>query len=178
VLAILSLAVYFLFFHNITVHPAVEKKQMQALALTKQQYPLDTFKSDGCSGNISTGWRKAITELSNLSPSVADNYSNMQTIPFESACIAHDQVYHEGDGGYVARLEADNALRAAIINYAIEHTAEIQSRTGIQLPEEVIFLYEIIAETVYRGVRLGGAPCTGMPYAWGFGYNQGNCVPL
>ena len=41
--------------------------------------------------------------------------------------------------------------------------------------EQVIFMYEFIAESVYRGVRLGGAPCTGMSYAWGFGYNNGTC---
>ena len=148
---------------------------MEALELTKQKHTLDSFSSDGCSGNVSNLWKSAVTALSDQSPTFSEKYSTAQDIPFESACVTHDKTYHQGEGGYVARLRADNDLRTAILNYGISNSEDIKTRTGIDSTEQVIFMYEVIAESVYRGVRLGGAPCTGMSYAWGFGYNNGFC---
>ena len=66
-------------------------------------------------------------------------------------------------------------LRQEILVYAIDNTDEIRKRTGIENDETALLLYESIAEMVYRGVRLGGAPCTGELYAWGYGYGDGVC---
>ena len=137
---------------------------------------LSTFKSDGCSGNISNGWSTTVGKLSKIFSSFENQYKDAQNIPFEEACVIHDQSYHAGDGGYVARLKADNALRKAIIDYGMSHTEEIKERTGLSADESAIYMYEVVAESVYRGVRLGGAPCTGTTYAWGFGYNNGSCI--
>ena len=175
ILFVAGVVAYFSFFHTLTVSPVAEARQMQSLAAAKVQYELSPFVSDGCSGNVSAAWTSTITKLSDLSDSFEKKYADTAHIPFEAACIEHDRAYHRGEGGYTARLQADNALRAAIITYGIEHTNEIQSRTGLNSPEEAIFWYELIAEAVYRGVRLGGAPCTGMPYAWGYGYHNGAC---
>ncbi len=166
---------YFQFFHTVTINPATEAEQMNDLELVKEKSSLDPFVSDGCSGNVSNLWKSAITTLSGQSTTFSEKYSMAQNIPFEAACVAHDEIYHRGEGGYVERLKADNDLRAAIIDYGINNSEEIKTRTGINSTEQVIFMYEFIAETVYRGVRFGGAPCTGMPYAWGFGYNNGSC---
>jgi len=149
---------------------------MQRLEATKQITNLQPFVSDGCSANISQSWRVGVQQLSNYSESFADAYADTVTIPFERACIEHDRAYHLGNGGYSGRLEADNRLRSAIISYGITNTESIQSRTNLSTQEEAIYLYEVLAEAVYRGVRLGGAPCTGQAYAWGFGYENGNCV--
>lgn len=99
-----------------------------------------------------------------------------KNIPFESACVEHDYLYYKGEGGYEARLMVDNKLRSDIINYAISNWQEITEKTPLKTKEEVIFAFEKIAEMIYRGVRIGGSPCTGQPYAWGFGYNSGVCV--
>jgi len=167
--------IYFHFFHSVTISPAVEAEQMKALEITKQMYDLEPFRSDGCSGNVSNLWKSAVTTLSTQSPEFSEKYSATQDIPFEAACIAHDKLYHKGTGGYVGRLRADNDLRTAILDYATTNSEDIKVRTGFSSTEQVIYMYEFIAESVYRGVRLGGAPCTGMSYAWGFGYNNGSC---
>jgi hypothetical protein len=167
--------VYLLFFQQVVIGPLGERNANSQLEEAKQMYPLSSFESDGCSGNVSRGWQTAVGEISKIFPNFADRYDGIQRIPFESACVLHDEAYHQGVGGYTARLTADNALRTAILSYGIENTQEIQARMQLATPEEATFMYEIIAETVYRGVRVGGAACTGMPYAWGFGYNNGTC---
>lgn len=125
---------------------------------------------------MSNNWRLAIKEISTHFDSFAAAYTDVATIPFESDCLEHDRVYHQGVGGYAGRLAADNQLRTAILTYSTHNTALIQARTGLNTPAEAIYLYELVAEVVYRGARLGGAPCTGEPYAWGFGYGDGECV--
>lgn len=167
---------YFLLFRTATLGPIAEKKRMAQLEAAKPHYELKAFESDGCSFNISQGWSTSVKGLSKISPAIAERYANAENIPFEEACIQHDKIYHKGEGGYGRRLQADNALRAEIISYGINNTEEIKRRTNLSTNEEAIFLYETIAEAVYYAVRVGGAPCTGMPYAWGFGYGSGVCT--
>lgn len=175
VLLVICVFAYAKFSPTITINPISEAKQMEQLERTKGAHVRSEFESDGCSGNISTSWTNVISELNERFPSFKENYPNPETLPFEPACVTHDQTYHQGDGGYIGRLRADNKLREDIIIYGIENTEILKKSTGLKTDEEVIFIYEKIAEIVYRGVRLGGAPCTGMPYAWGYGYNNGTC---
>lgn len=174
-IVLLGIGSYFAFFRTVVVNPVTEGLQMKQLAEAKEHYPIDAFISDGCSGNASRGWSVAVEELSKISPRFDGLYADTKNIPFEYACIAHDESYHVGEGGYAARLLADHTLRSDIIFYGITNTEKIKERTGLRTDEEAMFLYEVVAETVYRSVRLGGAPCTGTPYAWGFGYNSGVC---
>lgn len=167
---------YEMFFKTLTIHPLDERQKMMRLQQTKERYALDTFKSDGCSGAVSDAWRLAARELPDTFPKLAGNYAEVDEPPFEYACIAHDRIYHKGEGGYVGRLKADNALREEILTYSMSHLEDIKERTGLEHDESALFLYEIIAEAVYRGVRIGGAPCTGQQYAWGYGYNSGVCI--
>jgi hypothetical protein len=171
-------AIYLVFFRTLTLNPATEARAMERLEQAKQTATLQPFVSDGCSANVSKNWQIVVQEISDHSESFASTYNEMQTIPFQPACIKHDRAYHNGVGGYIGRLEADNQLRSDIIAYGIANTESIRSRTNLNTDEEAIFLYELMAEAVYRSVRLGGAPCTGEPYAWGFGYNNGNCSTL
>jgi hypothetical protein len=174
-LAITALVVYLVFFRTLTLSPVTEANRMQQLEQAKTTHQLAPFASDGCSGNVSKNWRVVVEQMSETSRSFAEAYQGAQNIPFEYACVKHDQAYHTGDGGYVGRLQADIQLRSEIISYGIENAATVQSRAGLNTPEEAIFLYELLTEAVYRGVRLGGAPCTGEPYAWGYGYGGGKC---
>ena len=175
---LLSTVVYVLFFRSITITPQAEAKLMAELELTKESYQLAAFESDGCSGGISDNWQAAIESFSKLSDTFEAEYADLVAVPFESACIEHDRLYHAGIGGYAGRLEADNQLRMAVIAYGVTNASSVQQRTGLATAEQAIFLYELIAEVVYRGVRLGGAPCTEETYAWGYGYNRGACLKL
>ncbi len=160
---------------NVVNSPKDELAGMLQLENAKNNRSLSEFKSDGCSGNISKNWKASIISLSKIFPQFSERYQEAQNIPFEYACVKHDKQYHLGEGGYVARLKADNALRNEIITYAITNVAQIKNRTNLKTDEEAIFLYETIAEAVYLGVRSGGKPCTKMPYSWGFGYDDGSC---
>lgn len=174
---LLVFGIIFLIFraNSLNINPVSEKALMEQLEETKQKSSLVEFTSDGCSADISKNWTLVVEKLSDLSGDFADKYTSAEYIPFESACIEHDRAYHAGIGGYAARLVADSKLRSDILEYAISNTDEIQLRTSLNTPEEAIFLYEQIANLVYQGVRLGGAPCTGETYAWGYGYNNGSC---
>jgi hypothetical protein len=167
---------YYVLEPKLSINPNKEVREMELLDKTKKQTELSKFKSDGCSGNISSGWTNAPGNNSIITQTFYKTNSNTERIPFESACIKHDRTYHKGVGGYVGRFIADNQLRSDIISYGIENSEEIKSRVGLKTEAEAILLYELIAEAIYRGVRLGGAPCTGEPYAWGFGYGGGECV--
>lgn len=167
--------VYIIFLSSLTFNPTKEVRQMQQLAHTKEVVSIAPFESDECSGNVSAGWNSVVTELSAISAKFAATYEDMQSIPFAEACVTHDELYHSGEGGYVGRLRADNQLRQDILDYGIDNAELIQKRLQLDNTSEAIFVYELIAEAVYRGVRIGGAPCTGKAYAWGFGYNQGHC---
>lgn len=174
-LLLMGVVLYNLFFGTLTFSPTAEAEAMQQLERTKQTTSIQPFATDGCSANVSKFWQIAVQEVSEYSIDFAESYADVTNIPFKQACIEHDRTYHAGEGGYVARLLADNQLRNDIIEYGITHADEIQIRASLQSTEEAIFLYELLAEVVYRGVRLGGAPCTGELYAWGFGYNGGKC---
>lgn len=171
----IGFVLYFSAFRTLTINPLSERAHMEHLEQTKERHELSLFTTDGCSGNVSNGWAEAVKQFSEVSEKFKARYSDSVAVPFEAACIEHDRAYHTGDGGYRARLLADNTFREAIIAYALNNTDEIKDRTGLTTDEEVLFLYELTADAIYRGVRIGGAPCTGMHYAWGYGYNNGEC---
>ena len=172
---IAAIVMHRLFLSSITVNPVIEKERMEELEETKETVSIGTFVSDGCSGNMSTLWNKAITGLLKQFPKTFSEFEDAQTLPFEEACVRHDREYHRGDGGYLGRLEADNTLRRDIISYGVLNIDETKQLTGVDTDEEAICMYEMIAEVFYRSVRLGGAPCTGKSYAWGYGYGEGVC---
>ncbi|MCK5589147.1 MAG: hypothetical protein KAI16_02455 [Candidatus Pacebacteria bacterium] len=175
ILVFVLVFLYFLFFRTITINPDTERNNMILLEEIKKEFLLSDFVSDGCSGNISNMWEFSVEELSKRFPDIALRYKDAQSIPFEYVCEEHDRLYHNAEGGYEGRLAADEMLRDGIIEYAIENVDKIKQLVGLETDESVIFLHEVIAEVIYRGVRFGGAPCTGMPYAWGYGYNGGVC---
>lgn len=172
-ITIISVLVYR---RTVTIDPISEQRGMLLLTRTKETVPIDPFTSDGCSGNVSSAWNTSIKGLSRLFTDIDARYFDTKRIPFEDLCIAHDRSYHMGEGGYAGRLRADNALRNGILAYALGDLENIKRRTGLSSDEMALYLYERIADLVYFGVRLGGAPCSGKPYAWGYGYGGGTCI--
>jgi hypothetical protein len=95
--------------------------------------------------------------------------------PWESCCIAHDRAYHTGgleepsaQASFDARLRADQVLRACVIETAPNRAPALAAHYGLR-HEQVEQLYVLIADLMYRSVRLGGGPCTGLPWRWGYG---------
>ena len=133
---------------------------------------LSVFQSDGCSGNLSTGWALAAATL----PTVARHHGDRP--PWEGCCIAHDRIYHQGGGAnldakasFAARRAADEALRQCVIGTGEDRLDALSADYKLSR-DEVSRLYRTIADVMYRAVRFGGGPCSGLSWRWGFGWPQ------
>jgi hypothetical protein len=133
---------------------------------------LSVFVSDGCSGGLSVGWDFVSTAF----PAIARYHGDKP--PWERCCVAHDRLYHAGgptnadaEMSYKARRDADEQLRRCVIEVGQERAGDLATAYGLTR-ERVVLLYQGIAEIMYRAVRLGGAPCTLLPWRWGFGWPQ------
>ncbi|WP_293575849.1 hypothetical protein [Phaeobacter sp.] len=106
------------------------------------------FTTDGCSGGLSLLWRQFVSAATDQGPR------------FEYCCVAHDRSYHMAGGAttatesVVARRLADKTLRQCV-------EAELADVTPLS---------GAIASAMFSAVRFGGAPCTGLPWRWGYGY--------
>lgn len=133
------------------------------------------FTTDGCSGGMSAVW----AYLAERFPEFAALYAVAP--PWESCCVTHDRAYHGAgddpapDASYDARLSADLALRscvAATVEVAGGAGGTVlQERYGLT-PEQEVQLYEAVAAAMFQAVRLGGGPCTGLTWRWGYGWPQ------
>ena len=88
---------------------AIESEQMLRLAAqqSRRDVTIDRFKSDGCSGGMSSAW----SYLADTVPKFADYAGNEP--PWEHCCVAHDRQYWRGvsDDGYAVREQSDTQLR-------------------------------------------------------------------
>jgi hypothetical protein len=129
------------------------------------------FTTDGCSGGMSEVWAYAGEAV----PAFADVHGGIP--PWEACCEIHDRAYHDAAGAreaaesYAARLSADQELRACVRATAEGREAALGVRYGIG-PEAVDTLYRLVAAAMYRAVRVGGGPCTGLPWRWGYGWPE------
>ena len=67
------------------------------------------------------------------------------------------------------RLRADRALRQCVVETGRQQAGIIAQRSGLAR-DEVIRAFDFAAELMYRAVRVGGAPCTGLAWRWGYGW--------
>jgi hypothetical protein len=133
---------------------------------------LTEFTTDGCSGGLSVGWEY-------LAGKIQQFQARHGTRPaWESCCTEHDQEYHSGGSGqatasesFDARKEADLALKACVLKTGVERSPELVTNYDLSA-REVEILYTTVAELMYRSVRIGGMPCTGLPWRWGYGWPQ------
>jgi hypothetical protein len=131
---------------------------------------LDPFTSDGCSGGLSIGWTFAASKF----PALAQHHGKIP--PWEKCCVAHDKLYHVGGSSaldatasFEARRAADDQLRECVINAGMERIKTLESEYGLSRTQ-IETIYRSIAAVMYRAVRLGGIPCTDLPWRWGFGW--------
>ncbi len=133
---------------------------------------LSEFTTDGCSGGLSLGWEY-----------LADRVQNFQktygTVPaWQSCCETHDFAYHTGGArtdtaamSFKARQRADLALKTCVIEVGIQRKHELMKQYNLSAPE-LEQLYNGIANLMYGAVRIGGIPCTNLPWRWGYGWPE------
>jgi hypothetical protein len=151
--------------------PALELRAHERLmrsldATTRTPAP---FETDGCSGGLSAAWETIAAAF----PDFAEAHRDRP--PWEACCITHDRAYHDAGGAVsvaeslAARLAADETLRLCVIETGDRRTPEVAALYG--LPEETVRTgYAALAAAMFRAVRLGGAPCSGLSWRWGFGF--------
>jgi hypothetical protein len=130
---------------------------------------LAPFSTDGCSGGMSSLWTFAAKRY----PAFAEAHEGVP--PWEDCCVTHDRAYHTGgadpDPGasYAARIAADEELQRCVAATASDRDDVLQELYGMT-EAQVRLAYEAIGAAMFHAVRLGGGPCTGLPWRWGYGY--------
>jgi hypothetical protein len=138
-------------------------------SLRKNGWRLGAFTTDGCSGGLSKAWRS----VSNRFPAFAKVHE--ETPPWEPCCVIHDQSYHSAGGAtethesYVLRLSADQALWECVLDTGNRRSADLSAKYGLT-EDQIRAAYEAIANAMFDAVRIGGLPCSGLAWRWGYGY--------
>jgi hypothetical protein len=145
----------------------LENQQMKRLSAQQNRsgITIDAFNSDGCSGGMSSAWGY----LADTLPEFVDFAGDKP--PWEHCCVAHDRHYWQGesDDGFSKREQSDAKLRQCVQLTGREQGEEMS--TLLDLPkQDIIELIDLTAELMYQAVRIGGAPCTGLPWRWGHGW--------
>jgi hypothetical protein len=149
---------------------ALERHEQLATLKVRAGSALAEFTTDGCSGGLSIGWEY-------LAGKIKDFQTTHGTEPpWESCCISHDHKYHTGgprettaEESFKARKEADLALKSCVLETGLKRAPKLSSEYDVS-SREVQIIYTGIAELMYRSVRIGGMPCTGLPWRWGYGW--------
>ncbi len=135
-------------------------------------HSLSPFTTDGCSGGLSVGWQYLSEKIKFLKTVHGD------LPPWESCCVSHDRLYHAAgertitaERSFAARRQADEALRSCVIEVGLSRAPELSGQYELSV-EEMGQVYLIIGELMYRAVRIGGVPCSGLPWRWGYGWPQ------
>ena len=146
-------------------------EKLQALKRNPKNV-LTEFTTDGCSGGLSVGWEY----LAGMIPNFKETHG---TVPaWQSCCEAHDRVYHAAGSrsdtaemSFEARRKADLELKKCVIETGINRSPELTKEYNIS-DEELKHLYDSIANLTYAAVRIGGMPCTDLPWRWGYGWPE------
>lgn len=157
----------------IEVGRAVELPAHQTLMglVIKEGTELSEFTTDGCSGGMSAVW----TYIGANFPRFSEVHSNAP--PWVDCCVAHDRDYHSAGGendaeaSFDARLASDETLRMCVEATADRRKQELTQAYGTD-EKTVLETYDAIARAMFHSVRLGGGPCSGLPWRWGYGYPQ------
>ena len=137
-----------------------------------QDNTLAPFTTDGCSGGLSIGWNHLAAAVEHIKEIHGDSP------PWDDCCVTHDRAYHTAgpracspEDSFRARKTADEQLRQCVIDTAAQRAPELSDAYGLS-PEEVTRIYSVIGSLMYRAVRLGGVPCSGLPWRWGYGWPE------
>ncbi len=157
-----------------TLEYKLEIREHEALGVLKSNplIQLNDFTTDGCSGGLSVGWQYLAGKIQKF------NEVHGVQPPWESCCISHDRAYHSGgvreisaEQSFDQRKSADQILRSCVQRTGTDRSEELGNAYGIS-SEEVERFYTLISSLMYRAVRIGGIPCTGLPWRWGYGWPE------
>lgn len=136
---------------------------------TRSETDLAPFRTDGCSGGLSQVWQV----VGDRFPDFADAHHSVP--PWEACCVTHDRAYHDGAAAksagdsFDARLIADRELRACVTQTGASRFDDL-ARFYDVTPDQIALAYDSIAQAMFLAVRFGGAPCSGLPWRWGYGF--------
>lgn len=153
---------------------SLELGRHERLLLEKQNpdHYLSPFTTDGCSGGLSAGWNYLSEKVEYLKTVHGD------LPPWESCCVSHDRLYHQAgertisaEMSFEDRRQADEELRTCVVDVGLSRAAELSVQYGLT-SAEVGQVYRAIGDLMYRAVRIGGVPCSGLPWRWGYGWPE------
>jgi hypothetical protein len=146
---------------------SLENRLLARLELAQQGARLNAFTTDGCSGGMSEGW----AFLARALPRFAEKFGERPV--WEDCCVTHDRSYWRGESaqGFNRRLSADDELRRCVREYGPRLAPELGARHGLS-EETVIAIFSTAGEIMHQAVRVGGKPCTFLPWRWGYGWPQ------
>jgi hypothetical protein len=133
------------------------------------------FVTDGCSGGMTAIW----TGIAAQFPSFAALHGDLP--PWEICCQIHDWAYHsmgratDAEASYAARRHADEELRACVSRTGAGDLSQLGDAYGVG-EDTIREAFRGVADAMYLAVRLGGLPCSGLPWRWGYGYPQCSVV--
>jgi hypothetical protein len=146
---------------------AIESRQMLRLAAQQSRHDvtINRFKSDECGGGMSSAW----SYLADTVPKFTDYVGNEP--PWEHCCVTHDRQYWRGvsDDGYAMREQSDTQLRQCVQLSGKSHSKQISAELGLA-EQDIAELINLTSDLMHQAVRIGGAPCTGLPWRWGHGW--------
>lgn len=134
---------------------------------------LNPFTTDGCSGGLSEGWNSFARFL----PEFKNKFGEKP--PWESCCIEHDRAYWKGEvvDGYNKRLEADIVLRECVIKYGEKNSKRLAKKFTVD-EQQIQQQFSYAGGLMYRAVRVGGKPCSFLPWRWGYGWPHCKVLPI
>lgn len=147
----------------------IENFRMRQLQQVQSDGNLETFTTDGCSGNLSKNW----TWLANSLPEFKDAFG--KNPPWENCCVEHDKSYWGGStsDGYNQRINADHKLKQCVVDTGVRLAPELSARHSVS-EENIEQTFALVADLMHNAVRLGGQPCSLLPWRWGYGWP--NCA--
>jgi hypothetical protein len=150
----------------------ISRHERLAARISQPDATLNTFVTDGCSGGLSIGWSYLAERIDLFAQAHSDEP------PWRDCCVIHDFSYHQGgappatpDESFMARRQADEELRDCVEQVGENRVFELSEAYGLN-EDEVADLYRVIAGLMYRAVRVGGVPCSGLPWRWGYGWPE------
>ena len=156
---------------NHRVDIQLENWQMSLLAQvqTRDGIKIKPFVTDGCSGGLSGSWKY----MAEIYPVFAQTFGD--TPPWQACCVEHDKAYWQGEiqNGFEKRLIADKQLEQCVIQFGQQHSQDYADKFALD-KVTIETHFNIAASLMYGAVRVGGRPCSFLPWRWGYGWP--NCL--
>lgn len=142
-----------------------EQLRLRQLQTVQSNGDIAPFTTDGCSGHQSENWK----QLAIILPGFEKTFGAKP--PWEACCVTHDRVYWRGStmDGYTKRQQADEELKQCVIATGAKLTPRLSANYSVS-EEKVRQAFLLSAELMYQAVRLGGQPCSLLPWRWGYGW--------